>query len=88
MISPRRVFLSIKARDTYADEYTTDADCHPGNFFRAMPSHPTTAVQSFGRRCCAFTRHYSLSITHLAIDPVDLPILILELAAHVDRHVP
>lgn len=26
--------------------------------------------------------------THLAIDPVDLPVLILELAAHVDRHVP
>lgn len=24
---------------------------------------------------------------HLAIDPVDLPILILQLAAHVDRHV-
>lgn len=26
--------------------------------------------------------------TYLAIDPVDLPVLILELAAHVDRHVP
>lgn len=26
--------------------------------------------------------------THFAIDPVDLPVLVLELAAHVDRHVP
>lgn len=26
--------------------------------------------------------------TYLAIDPIDLPVLILELAAHVDRHVP
>lgn len=32
--------------------------------------------------------HSSFHLTHLAIDPVDLPILILELAAHVDRHVP
>lgn len=32
--------------------------------------------------------HSPFHLTHLAIDPVDLPILILELAAHVDRHVP
>lgn len=59
--------------------------------FRAMPSRPTTdAVRHFDAndRCCAFTRDYSPSITHLAVDPVDLPILILELAAHVDRHIP
>jgi len=37
-------------------------------------------------RWCAFTRRFTS--THLAIDPVDLPILILELAAHVNRHVP
>lgn len=28
------------------------------------------------------------SSSHLAIDPVDLPVLILQFAAHVDRHVP
>lgn len=50
-------------------------------FFRAMPSH--FAVQ----RSDADGAH-SLAVTHLAVDPVDLPILILELAAHVDRHVP
>lgn len=53
----------------------------PYPFFRAMPSRP--AVQ----RLDAGAAH-SLAITHLAVDPVDLPILILELAAHVDRHVP
>lgn len=40
-----------------------------------MPSRATTAVQR-------------LHSTYLAVDPVDLPVLILQLAAHVDRHVP
>lgn len=31
---------------------------------------------------------YPDSLTHLAIDPVDLPVLILKFAAHIDRHVP
>lgn len=55
--------------------------------FRAMPNRPTIAVQ----RLDAGAAH-SLAITsprtYLAVDPVDLPILILKLATHVDRHVP
>lgn len=50
-----------------------------------MPScRPDDCGAAFGRRCC----HYSIFITHLAVNPVNLPILILELAAHVNRHVP
>lgn len=40
------------------------------------------------RRCSVTTNPQVQPRTHLAIDPVDLPILVLELAAHVDRHVP
>lgn len=32
-------------------------------------------------------KHNSDPFPHLAIDPVDLPILILQLATHIDRHV-
>lgn len=62
---------------------TTGAD-------RSLYSHAKSRDDcgaAYGRRWCAFTRHYSLP-TYLAVDPVDLPVLILELAAHVDRHVP
>lgn len=52
-----------------------------------MPNCPT-AVQLGGHRG-AFAGVILIPIlTHLAIDPVDLPVLVLELAAHVDRHVP
>lgn len=50
-----------------------------------MPNCPATAVQH------GHTVMHSLPaprITHLAIDPVDLPVLVLELAAHVERHIP
>lgn len=44
---------------------------------RAMPRSPGDgAASTWGR------------VTHLAIDPVDLAVLVLQLAAHVDRHVP
>lgn len=39
------------------------------------------------RRVTASTSNARESFPHLAIDPVDLPVLILQLAAHVDRHV-
>lgn len=68
----------------YVDEYDGRGSSS-GWFFSAMPSRATTTMQRLD--ACAFTRHYSLP-THLAVDPVDLPVLILKLAAHVDRHVP
>jgi len=51
-----------------------------------MPNYP---VATWRTPWCIRSRKFAdLVLTHLAIDPVDLPVLVLELAAHIDRHVP
>lgn len=51
-----------------------------------MPSCPIAAGGAAWR--CIGSRVSVATLTHLAIDPVDLPVLVLELAAHINRHIP
>jgi len=53
-----------------------------------MPNRPTGGATWRTPWCIRSHILPGFVVTHLAIDPVDLPVLVLEFAAHVDRHVP